>query len=953
MALSLLEQRRSNVDEAQKLLVNFLREVDSNHVGALKQLARLHQREGHWSQAAGCFHRLIAVDPTNTEWTAQLQACMEQLPIRDEHGQMMANQRAFSFAEPMIRDQAMSVLQSRNGGYAGGQVGGHLSNTSTTCSSFAAGPGCGPQMRHQQPGNAVAIQLSEARRQRDNGRPDAALGIFRGVLRIDAHNSEALFGFADCQEDLGNMDAALEAVKQLLSIKPDDPEANLKVAELLLHAGYDVQMAEPYLKRANHGQMTRTGASVNGSPPWKNRLCCAEAEAFLAKEEYTQALASASEAVRLDASSPKALLLLGHGRVRVADYQAGLRAFTACLDACSGKQPTQNIRCIRITAHALSAQAHERLREFSEASAKVKNALDEASGIDLAGQLAQTVYEARVTRAMAMQQSGRTGEAEAELMAILQLQPQQSMARLQLGYCQLCANNSSRAAAILEALLAGQTSIPRSQLGAAKVYLALALDMQQDRNQRAGILAKEGLSLHRNLQTVWREIETGKHNSQPMAAVQRLRGICDLDLSSSQAKQLLKLLAGATGRLDLIPAGNLGGGGGSGYGTPVGGPPGSGFLGGAQSRSGSTGPPRWAPNGGGPSHSGMSTPQNGSFLMGSGPMPLGSGQRMRGSFMSDSDMSSQPGSFYCAGGQQPRGRQMPGSAGSREASKERESKSLTIGWNELIRPEQLTFGPQLGSGGSATVFRGSWNGQEVAIKKISGVAHLDEMKKEIDALRRLRHPRLVRFIGACVQPPMLLVVTEFMAGGSLHDRIFGKRNIGPMPMLQRWSIASQIAEGLAFLHSQRVVHRDLKSMNVLLDVQGSAKICDFGLAHQMCVESTHIARKLDGEGGSPRYMAPECYDAGLGKLTEKVDVWAMGCIFIELFGNVLPYADCVTMPQLTARILVQKRPPDVPPTVPPPLVEICCRCLQFDPARRITGAELQALLLSAKGRIPM
>ncbi|CAE7730566.1 unnamed protein product [Symbiodinium pilosum] len=226
------------------------------------------------------------------------------------------------------------------------------------------------------------------------------------------------------------------------------------------------------------------------------------------------------------------------------------------------------------------------------------------------------------------------------------------------------------------------------------------------------------------------------------------------------------------------------------------------------------------------------------------------------------------------------------------------------GWNELIQPEHLVLGPQLGAGGSAQVFRGHWKGQEVAVKRISGVAHLEAMKKEIDALRRLRHPRLVRFIGACVQPPLLLVVTEYMAGGSLHDCLFGPRKTVPLSTLQRWTIAGQTAEGLAFLHSQRVVHRDLKSMNILLDSTKHAKICDFGLAHQMCMESTHIARKLDGEGGSPRYMAPECYDAKIGKLTEKVDMWAAGCILIELFAGILPYADCQTMPQLTARTLL-------------------------------------------------
>merc|ERR1719215_2516319 len=112
-------------------------------------------------------------------------------------------------------------------------------------------------------------------------------------------------------------------------------------------------------------------------------------------------------------------------------------------------------------------------------------------------------------------------------------------------------------------------------------------------------------------------------------------------------------------------------------------------------------------------------------------------------------------------------------------------------------------------------------------------------------------------------------------------------------------------------------------MNVLLDGAQNAKICDFGLAQQM--DATHIVRRLEGEGGSPRYMAPECYDAAHGKLTEKVDIWALGCILIELFAGVLPYAECTSMAQLTARILVERRAPDVPPSVTPSFAEMIRR----------------------------
>jgi len=269
----------------------------------------------------------------------------------------------------------------------------------------------------------------------------------------------------------------------------------------------------------------------------------------------------------------------------------------------------------------------------------------------------------------------------------------------------------------------------------------------------------------------------------------------------------------------------------------------------------------------------------------------------------------------------------------------------------VIRPEQITYGQSIGAGGSASVYRGTWNSLEVAVKKISGLNHLEEMKKEINALRRLRHPRLVRFMGACIQPPQLLVVTEFMAGGSLHDHLFGKLQDPPLSAQDRWQVSVQTAEGLAFLHSNRVVHRDLKSMNILLDAANNAKICDFGLAHQM--EATHIARKGDGEGGSPRYMAPECYEASYGKLTEKVDIWAMGCIFIEIFGNKLPYSDCQTMAQLSARILVERKPPELPSSMPAPLLEVAKQCLLFDERRRINSSDLHAELGKVRRQLKM
>merc|ERR1719271_1971268 len=107
------------------------------------------------------------------------------------------------------------------------------------------------------------------------------------------------------------------------------------------------------------------------------------------------------------------------------------------------------------------------------------------------------------------------------------------------------------ATASLETFVSSSAGVSRSMLGAGKVYLALALVGGQQ--QRAQKVLREGLALHRNLQHVWAEIE-GTLAGQPVAAVQRLRGICDLDLSSQQARQVLGMLAQVHNRTDIANA---------------------------------------------------------------------------------------------------------------------------------------------------------------------------------------------------------------------------------------------------------------------------------------------------------------------------------------------------------------------------------------------------------------
>lgn len=276
---------------------------------------------------------------------------------------------------------------------------------------------------------------------------------------------------------------------------------------------------------------------------------------------------------------------------------------------------------------------------------------------------------------------------------------------------------------------------------------------------------------------------------------------------------------------------------------------------------------------------------------------------------------------------------------------------------DLLEPNDLHFGEQLGSGGFGAVFKGMYHGEEVAIKKLHALdgnitpPQMEEFRKEIGNLQALRHERLVSFIGATYlkQTCSLCLVLEYMAGGSLYALLH--QSTEKLIDKQKWTMALQISEGVTFLHSRSppFVHRDLKSLNVVLDSTYNCKLCDFGLTQSM--EKTHISRK-DNEGGSPRYMAPELFD-NKGRITEKVDVWALGCLAVECFARRVPHEECNKIQEVMMKTLVDKKVPYLDWTgVQPALRTLAELCFVFDVRERIGAADfldrLQALQSQSK-----
>mmetsp|Transcript_41450 Transcript_41450/g.65708 ORF Transcript_41450/g.65708 Transcript_41450/m.65708 type:complete len:799 (+) Transcript_41450:127-2523(+) len=271
---------------------------------------------------------------------------------------------------------------------------------------------------------------------------------------------------------------------------------------------------------------------------------------------------------------------------------------------------------------------------------------------------------------------------------------------------------------------------------------------------------------------------------------------------------------------------------------------------------------------------------------------------------------------------------------------------------ERLGYQELQFIENLGSGEFGQVFRGFCRGQEVAIKQlywdnnIAPEVTIADLTREIESFRHLRHKRLVSFIGACLEVPNLCLVTEYMPGGSLHHLLHVRKL--KLPLLHCINMCLQLADGVLYLHSQNpvVVHRDLKSLNVVLDLTLNLKLCDFGLTESM--DRTHITKK--NNGGSPRYMAPELFD-NKSKITEKVDIWSMGCIFTEIFGGPLPYEGINTLADLTREMLVHRRMPQIPSHLPDPIQNVIRSCYNFDARLRPTAKQVFDQLKDTKKRL--
>jgi len=250
-----------------------------------------------------------------------------------------------------------------------------------------------------------------------------------------------------------------------------------------------------------------------------------------------------------------------------------------------------------------------------------------------------------------------------------------------------------------------------------------------------------------------------------------------------------------------------------------------------------------------------------------------------------------------------------------------------------IDTSQLQVVAKIAAGTFGNLYRGSYYGQDVAVKIIKDMeesfAHYDEFMREVTIMRKVRHRNVVQFIGACTTKPNLCILFEYMTWGSVLDYL---RKEGALGVSETLRIGMEVCRGMDYLHKMNIIHRDLKTANLLMDENKVVKIADFGVA-RVVEQSGHMT----AETGTYRWMAPEVIEHK--PYDTKADVFSFGVLLWELLTGQIPYNDHTPL-QAAVGVVQKGLRPTIPPGCPMQLAAILTSCWSRDPAERPSFAEL-------------
>ncbi|XP_022972437.1 probable receptor-like serine/threonine-protein kinase At4g34500 [Cucurbita maxima] len=280
-----------------------------------------------------------------------------------------------------------------------------------------------------------------------------------------------------------------------------------------------------------------------------------------------------------------------------------------------------------------------------------------------------------------------------------------------------------------------------------------------------------------------------------------------------------------------------------------------------------------------------------------------------------------------------------------------------LGWGRWYTLKELEIATNgfleenvIGEGGYGIVYRGvSPDGSVVAVKNLlnnKGQAE-KEFQVEVEAIGKVRHKNLVGLMGYCAEGTQRMLVYEFVDNGNLEQWLHG--DVGPVSPLTwdiRMKIALGTAKGLAYLHEglePKVVHRDIKSSNILLDRKWNAKVSDFGLAKLLQPEASYVTTRVMGTFG---YVSPEY--ASTGMLNEGSDVYSFGVLLMEIITGRSPIdysrppGEMNLVDWFKGMVAIRRGEEVVDPLIeipPPPrtlkrMLLVCLRCIDLDANKR-------------------
>ncbi|KAK1428321.1 hypothetical protein QVD17_17154 [Tagetes erecta] len=297
--------------------------------------------------------------------------------------------------------------------------------------------------------------------------------------------------------------------------------------------------------------------------------------------------------------------------------------------------------------------------------------------------------------------------------------------------------------------------------------------------------------------------------------------------------------------------------------------------------------------------------------------------------------------------------------------KDKEANTKKEEWE--IDLAKLDIRNVIAHGTYGTVYRGVYDGQDVAVKVLDwgedGLATAAEtanlrtsFRQEVAVWHKLDHPNVTKFVGASMGTSDLkipsndtsnlghnslpsracCVVVEYLPGGTLKKYLIrnSRKKLSFKIVVQ---LALDLSRGLSYLHSKKIVHRDVKTENMLLDLNRTLKIADFGVAR---VEAQN-PRDMTGETGTLGYMAPEVLD---GKpYNRKCDVYSFGICLWEVYCCDMPYAD-LSFAEVSSAVVRQNLRPDIPKCCPSAFANILRKCWDANPDKRPEMDEVVRLL---------